>query len=310
MRWLNVEVRALEELRLPPEWGERIEDPRNRDFAAVLKQTDGPIHFPVVELATMEVVSGLDRLAALFLGGHKKFAVRMWSGSPAEKKLIRASENAHRRRDAAESRKWLADYLEAKREALAERKAEDTGTPVPPERVTKDDVRAEVGRELGIKGESVRKREQRDRKRESAGTDVPPPVVKPVPKPPSLRSRIDAAYTTAKDLQVTVRELAEELREPANRSAESWRAMERPRKPGDASIENVFHALDDAASHLDEARRLIGRAHDEQGRLKANLRRAGQPSKRMRIEDEHGNAIELEQDTQGEDDPPDGMSSW
>lgn len=99
MKWLGVKRVAIKSIVLPGNFAATKAAPRISDLATMIRRTDGPIHFPVVEAKSMRLLAGHDRIAALMALKEKRVEVRMWEGDADEFPEVQAIENVARRHD-------------------------------------------------------------------------------------------------------------------------------------------------------------------------------------------------------------------
>jgi len=251
VNWLPARIVELSELTLPSDWRDRLANARSKEFSAVLKNTSGPIHLPVVEASTGEIVAGVDRIAALVNGGEKRFECRIWTGSPAEKRMLRASENLHRRRD--DDGKWLAEYLEAVKSSRLEQREAQLSAERPKKRGRPKSegsgAREEAAATLGVDPEMLRSRERRAAAKEAKESEDKADVAPaPSPKPARVETRLKRFADELGALKDTMRAFLAELTE--------------------ANVQEAMMALDTALARLVACEDSIGLAVDaiERGR--------------------------------------------
>lgn len=125
----------------------------------------GLIHAPIVRRENWEVVAGCDRIAACMLLGWDSVVCDIRELTDSETAILRHAENAERRHDAEEQRRETAALKDAVERKLVESGFTENGSG---RRTTASaEARREVSAATGIKEETLRKREQRQRKRDS-----------------------------------------------------------------------------------------------------------------------------------------------
>lgn len=210
MKWLGTKVVQLGDLRTPDDWQARLDAERNRYLGASIVQTQGPIHLPVVEAATGEIVAGADRIAAQVVAGTTSFEVRLWSGSPAERDTVRAHENRYRRPPTAAETKALVDARAALiAEALPDSQRRDTVPGHGVRKGTKAAARHDISDARGVKVESVRKQEQRARAKERTAQE---PLVPPAPKPVPIERRLANVIEELREIDAALVKVVADLK--------------------------------------------------------------------------------------------------
>lgn len=228
MIWGERRTVTLDELRLPPDWDERLAAAHVSELAASIKQTGGrPINLPTIEAASMEVVAGADRLAALVVGGETRFEVETWSGSAAEKEIVRCSENAKRRQDADKWVKRLVDAIEARRAEEKEFQDKPSGNAGGKKkegrpRSSRGESRREAAALLGRSPEAVRKADER------ASVPDLAPEIQPDPREPVIDLHaLREGETVPLDVDRDSRELREALDDASRYAQAAQRAIDR-----------------------------------------------------------------------------------
>lgn len=266
MRWLD-EVRSVEisEIRKPDDWDEVLSEERTKALAANMPQTDGPVNLPVLNAATMDIVAGRHRIAACSLAGRPRVQCRMWTGSPAQERLLRASDNAFPRDDYDA---WVHELVSANAAVIEEERAAGI-----PDKLSRDkpgprtgargEARQAVAALLGKSTDAVRKADERgDPEREKRikvtdhegrefdGEKFAPPS-EPI-KPDLIEDRIADLHAALEPFEARARAL----------HAEAKRVQEaRGFKPADhkllpphtLSLSSAASALAKARDHLTEA---------------------------------------------------------
>lgn len=279
MIWLDARTYELAELVLPDDWQDRLSAAHNKELAASIKATSGPIHLPVIENATGEIVAGVDRIAAQVVGGQKRFECRGWVGAPEEKRMVRAAENAHRRQDSA---RWATEYLEAKRALKAanasQREAQYSaaatkncaGQPKTADTV----LREEAASDLQMKPEALRGRLRREAEMDADPTE---PVVEPAPKPLTLKQRVRNVVRELEELMPVTKAFADETEERSRRADEA-RDIYRD-NPNAPSIVTLHHLLLSVHDLLTQSHGYAEGAVTEMERIESALRRVDAPSR-------------------------------
>jgi ParB-like chromosome segregation protein Spo0J len=144
----------LSKIRLPGDFKSLLSDPFVAELADSLDE-NGLIHYPVLERDSLEVVTGMHRIAAHALRKRKSVEVRLWVGDAREREMLTLAENLHRKeRDRSELRRR---YVEAKAAELAEAPPSEApprrGRPVSP----KGEAIRQVAAELGVSERTVRR---------------------------------------------------------------------------------------------------------------------------------------------------------
>lgn len=281
MIWLATRTYKLSELRLPDDWEARLASARKGELAAAIKQTSGPINQPVIEDATGEIVCGVDRIAGIVVGGATSFLGRGWVGSPAEKLLVRASENAHRRPN--ESERWLPQYLAAIRALREEQRGELSPAPGVKSRGREKSeetlVREDAAQRLGVTPQAIRRREERiadklERDTEPQDASESPLPVSAAPKPPTLKARIRNVLHEVQEIAPVVQGFVDETEERAMR-ADAARTIKD--NPNDPSVGLLHIALRSARSALEDVEGQLKAAMGEIERIESALRAADGP---------------------------------
>ena len=167
----------------------RTAQPRVHDLARSIK-AHGLIQFPVVDAATMRVISGRDRLAAQLLNNAHAVEVRMVEGTTDELEALEVAENLERRHD--DQHALRARYVAIMERAISDKMSHETPvatTQGRPRAVHSQAVEV-VAQLAGVKPGTIRQSEARARAAEA-------PVVEPVAAPASKEVAEVAEYNEA-----------------------------------------------------------------------------------------------------------------
>jgi ParB-like chromosome segregation protein Spo0J len=99
MKWHATKRIAIKSIVLPGNFAATKAAARVTDLATSLRETDGPIHSPVIEQKTNRLLAGHDRVAAMIKLKETHVEARFWSGTPQEFRRVQLMENLHRRHD-------------------------------------------------------------------------------------------------------------------------------------------------------------------------------------------------------------------
>lgn len=147
---------------LPDDFEGRIMHPRVAVLADSIDNL-ALINKPVIRWGDNRYVAGADRIASRVLRGHKTIMVKYWELSDREVEMFREAENAYRRHDVAEMQAARERFLE-----LYTKEEEEREKSLSPGKRKSPRARARerVAQDFGIKPESLRKADQRDRAKE------------------------------------------------------------------------------------------------------------------------------------------------
>lgn len=162
----------IAKLRLPPDFRQRLKSPNVINLGESMDAV-GQLHEPLVRATDHLLISGGDRVASHVVRGHEKVLVKFVECTDEEAELASLDENLKRRmdpeRNARELERRLA--LRSAMEARALQAAKKNGAPPPAQTATGRAQKPEVAardkeaKARGVKPESVRKQQQRARKR-------------------------------------------------------------------------------------------------------------------------------------------------
>lgn len=286
MEWLGYERCLLADIRKPEDWPERLERARAGELAGAIGQTRGPINAPVIDKAAMDIVAGADRLASLEVSGETHAEVRAWLGSPAEKELVRASENLHRRGDGAS---WRARYLKAWKALREEAKElpdtrQEKRKPGRP-KTAEGEAREGLATALGISVNAIEKQESRARLQEESEHDSAPRTPRPVPL---IETRIKGELLRPiEELRDVLMAFVDELTQNAH---DAHRLLERAARAR-AELET---AVGMAVEAIERGRKNIAAASRPEAREPGEAPRRGLGGRKLQIQDEEGRPIPLE----------------
>lgn len=181
MKWAGYAEVPIKRLTLPGDIPARQQMPRVMDLARSIELLgDEPINALVVDRATMTLIAGRDRVAALLRLKAKKAWCHMASDVSDQDRLdLEIDENLHRRADdrdkliASRVAKVAADLIPDKMSAI---NAGKTGA----KKTAKGVAREQVARELDTTPEAVRAAEKRARDEEDAQIAVAQEIAPPV----------------------------------------------------------------------------------------------------------------------------------
>jgi ParB-like chromosome segregation protein Spo0J len=163
----------IQSLTLPGDWLKILEEPEVIERAESIDK-HGLIHEPVVRDGTFQVLAGRRRIAATQRLGQKTVLCKVVSCSDSEAVEVEYQENLQRRRYTAEQERelrqkrqdMLASILARESKGAEPRKPGQTGRVKTP----RGKAREVVAKERGVKPETLRKQEYRNKQRkEKAG---------------------------------------------------------------------------------------------------------------------------------------------
>lgn len=157
----------IDKLKLEGEFRKRLDQPRVFERAKSVKRI-GIISEPGIRNRTNKVIYGRDRIAAAIRAGETTILCKVWECTDEEARELEISENIHRRHDPDKARQDMEAMLEQyEKEVLAlaatepEKIATIAGGNTGGAKTARGLARARVAAELGIKPDSVRRREYR-----------------------------------------------------------------------------------------------------------------------------------------------------
>jgi ParB-like chromosome segregation protein Spo0J len=167
MEKLAIKEVEIGRLALPGDFRARVKLPRVAERARSIDDL-ALLQLPIVRKVDMKLISGTDRVAAHVHLGREVVEVQLVDCTDAELDEIRLTENVQRRHDPVEQREGVVELVK-----LYEAQVALDATPAEPvpgkHNPAKAAARAKVAKQKGINPESVRKAEQRARKKAAAG---------------------------------------------------------------------------------------------------------------------------------------------
>lgn len=186
MNIVGTKVVKFTSLVLPGGFKKLLDEERIDELAKSI-ETNGLLHLPVVRKKDSEVVSGIDRLAAMKKLGRDRVEVRLCEATDDEVKLARIAENIHRRTIAHDDRKkQLAEYVDIVEKSVTQ--SVIIGQPVQELRTastrkqgrpstTRGDAIKKVAEQTGLNERTVRRAvEEREREEEQKEEPTKAPV--------------------------------------------------------------------------------------------------------------------------------------
>jgi ParB-like chromosome segregation protein Spo0J len=191
MELLGFQEVAIERLNLQGNFRERLDSPRIFERAKSIQRL-GILSEPMVRLRDMRVIYGHDRIAGAVRAGRTKVTCKMVECTDEELHEIEVTENVQRRHDSVTANKNLNRLLELYEGQVTSADPENLPAPLleargfsGKARTARGIARVRASVELGIKPESVRRREQRSKaverhakqKKERDDNVTPEPVI-------------------------------------------------------------------------------------------------------------------------------------
>lgn len=162
---LGFKTVKLAKLKLPGDVKKRTKEQRVKDMAETLKDEDiGLIEKPKVRKKDMLLVTGRDRIAAHMVAGKEVIEVELINCTDEVADKIDKISNAHRRHDRKEQERLMVELVDIyEKDEAGKPVARDRG-PGRPE-TPRGKARKKVAKQMGVRPESVRMAEHRNKKR-------------------------------------------------------------------------------------------------------------------------------------------------